>query len=183
MMAQLPPAPFRATRYVASVDRIDVGSLVAAGVRLVLLDRDNTCVPRDARVAPPAVKAWLGRLRDAGIAACLLSNNFHSAEVAASARELGCPAVDHAMKPAPFSAWAAMARMGVGPEQTVIVGDQVFTDVLAGNLAGVRTILVRPQSRRDLWYTQVFRLGEALALRGVEFEGEAPDAPGRAGGC
>lgn len=171
-------SPFRATRYVASVDLIDIDTLVAAGVRLVLLDRDNTCVPRDTHVAPPAAKAWLGRLRDAGISACLLSNNFHSGEVAASACELGCPVVDHAMKPAPFSAWVAMARMGVGPEQTVIVGDQVFTDILAGNLAGVRTILVRPQSRRDLWYTQIFRLGEALVLRGVEFEGEGPGASG-----
>lgn len=176
-------SPFRATRYVASVDLIDIDTLVAAGVRLVLLDRDNTCVPRDTRVAPPAVREWLGRLRAAGIATCMLSNNFHSGEVAASACELGCPVVDHAMKPAPFSVWVAMARMGVGPEQTVIVGDQVFTDVLAGNLAGVRTILVRPQSRRDLWYTQIFRLGEALVLRGVEFEGEASGAAGRGDGC
>ena len=165
-------SPFRATRYVSSVDLIDVDALVAAGVRLVLLDRDNTCIPRDTHVAPPAVKAWLDRLRGAGIASCLLSNNFHSTEVAASACELGCP----------VSAWVAMARMGVGPEQTVIVGDQVFTDILAGNLAGARTVLVRPQSRRDLWYTQVFRLGEALVLRGVEFEGEASGPTGRSDG-
>ena len=135
-------SPFRATRYVASVDLIDVGALAAVGVRLVLLDRDNTCVPRDTRVAPPAVREWLGRLRAAGIATCMLSNNFHSGEVAASACELGCPVVDHAMKPAPFSVWVAMARMGVGPEQTVIVGDQVFTDVLGANLTGLDSILV-----------------------------------------
>ncbi|WP_242622240.1 YqeG family HAD IIIA-type phosphatase [Olsenella sp. Marseille-P4559] len=175
-------SPFRATRYVVSVDRIDIDALVAAGVRLVLLDRDNTCIPRDTHVVPPAIGAWLDRLRNSGIAMCLLSNNFHSAEVAASASQLGCPVVDHAMKPAPFSAWVAMARMGVGPEQTIVVGDQVFTDVLAGNLAGARTILVRPQSRRDLWYTQVFRLGEALVLRGVKFEGESAGAPGRSAG-
>ena len=86
----------------------------------------------------------------------MLSNNFHSGEVAASACALGCPVVDHAMKPAPFSVWVA---------------------------AGVRTVLVRPQSRRDLWYTQIFRLGEALVLRGVEFEGEASGAAGRGDGC
>ena len=51
-------------------------------------------------------------------------------------------------------------------------GDQVFTDVAAGNLAGVRTVLVRPQSRRDLWYTQIFRVFELLALRNHPFEGE-----------
>ena len=66
----------------------------------------------------------------------------------------------------------AMEMAQEAPEATVMVGDQVFTDVVAGNLAGVRTVLVRPQSRRDLWYTQVFRVFELLALRGVSFEGE-----------
>ena len=50
------------------------------------------------------------------------------------------------------------------------MGDQVFTDVMAGNLAGVRTILVRPQSRTDLFYTQAFRVVENIVLSGVTFE-------------
>jgi predicted HAD superfamily phosphohydrolase YqeG len=54
----------------------------------------------------------------------------------------------------------------------IVVGDQLFTDIVAGNLAGVRTILVRPQSREDLWYTQIFRKVENVFLRGVSFEGE-----------
>ena len=66
----------------------------------------------------------------------------------------------------------AMRLMGASPRQTVMIGDQVFTDVAAGNLAGVRTVLVRPQSRKDLWYTHVFRVFERLALHGVSFEGE-----------
>ena len=65
-----------------------------------------------------------------------------------------------------------MRAAGVGPEATVMIGDQVFTDVVAGNLAGVRTILVRPQSRSDLWYTHIFRIFERLALLGVTFDGE-----------
>ena len=42
---------------------------------------------------------------------------------------------------------------------------------MAGNAAGVRTVLVRPQSRRDLWYTHIMRLGENLVLRGKTYEG------------
>lgn len=81
-----------------------------------------------------------------------------------------------------------MEAAGEGPEHTVMVGDQVFTDVVAGNLAGVRTILVRPQCRRDLWYTYIFRVFERLALLGKKFEGsrrpttpplaDGPAAPG-----
>ena len=141
-------------------------------MRLVLLDRDNTCVPRDAASAPEEVVAWLDRARAAGLGLCLVSNNFHSSQVGRTARELGVEVVDHAMKPAPFALRRAMRLMGARPEETVMVGDQVFTDVVAGNLAGIRTVLVRPQSRSDLWYTHVFRVFERLALRGVTFEGE-----------
>lgn len=163
---------FRATRYVASLPQLSVEELVAEGVRLVLLDRDNTCVPRGADLPPAEVMAWLDRAREAGLRLCLVSNNFHSSQVLASAEEMGVDAVDHAMKPLPFALVRAMRLMGAVPGETVMVGDQVFTDVTAGNLAGVRTVLVRPQSRRDLWYTHVFRVFERLALRGVTFEGE-----------
>ncbi len=163
---------FRATRYVASLPQLSVEELVAEGVRLVLLDRDNTCVPRGADLPPAEVMAWLDRAREAGLRLCLVSNNFHSTQVRASADQMGVDAVDHAMKPLPFALVRAMRLMGAVPGETVMVGDQVFTDVTAGNLAGVRTVLVRPQSRRDLWYTHVFRVFERLALRGVTFEGE-----------
>lgn len=162
----------RATRYVASLPQVSVDELVDAGVRLVLLDRDNTCVPRDASAPPAEVMAWLDRAREAGLRLCLVSNNFHSSQVRASAAQMGVDAVDHAMKPLPFALVRAMRLMGAVPGETVMIGDQVFTDVCAGSLAGVRTILVRPQSRRDLWYTHVFRIFERLALRGVEFDGE-----------
>lgn len=165
-------SPFAADRYIASLDLIDVNALASEGVRLALIDRDNTCVPRDTHVAPPEVLSWFDEARAAGIALCLVSNNFHGTQISESARELGCEKVDHAMKPAPFAVWHAMAKMGVGAEQTVLIGDQVFTDMVAGNLAGVRTILVRPQSRRDLWYTQLFRIGEHVVLGDVHFEGE-----------
>lgn len=163
---------FRATRYVASLPQVDIGWLVSSGVELVLLDRDNTCVPRDAKEAPEAVSAWLDAARAAGLRLCLVSNNFHTSQVSRSARELGVEFVDHAMKPAPIALHRAMRLFDVGAEKTVMIGDQVFTDVAAGSLAGVRTVLVRPQSRSDLWYTHVFRVFERLALRGVTFDGE-----------
>ena len=69
---------FRATRYVASLPQLSVEELVAEGVRLVLLDRDNTCAPRDADLPPAEVMTWLDRAREAGLRLCLVSNDFHS---------------------------------------------------------------------------------------------------------
>lgn len=162
----------RASRYVHAVEQIDVDDLVARGVRCVLLDRDNTLVPRDTKVAPPQVMAWMRSLAQKGISCCMVSNNFHTRQVCASAEELGCAVVHHAMKPAPIAVWLAVQTMGVPIEQTVLVGDQVFTDVIAGNLAGVETILVRPQSDEDLWYTKLLRKVEWMFMRGAQFEGE-----------
>ena len=163
---------FGAYRYVARVELIEPSSLVEEGVRCVLLDRDNTCVPRDTKVAPPEVLAWIDALHEAGISTCLVSNNFHTEAVERSAAELSSEVVHHAMKPFPFAVRKALAKMGASKEETVLVGDQIFTDMAAGNLAGVRTIMVRPQSEVDLWYTHIFRLFEAPFLRGKTFDGE-----------
>nr|WP_073294425.1 YqeG family HAD IIIA-type phosphatase [Parolsenella massiliensis] len=149
--------PWRRERAITDVD---VDELAASGVRCVLFDRDNTVVPRDTGVAPESVMDWICRVREAGIALCMVSNNFHSQQVEASAAELGCAVVHHAMKPAPFAVRRALALVGVDASEAVLIGDQVFTDVMAGNLAGVRTILVEPQSTSDLWYTHIFRVFE-----------------------
>lgn len=149
--------PWRRERAITDVD---VDELAASGVRCVLFDRDNTVVPRDTGVAPADVMDWICRVHEAGIALCMVSNNFHSQQVEASAAELGCAVVHHAMKPAPFAVRRALALVGVDASEAVLIGDQVFTDVMAGNLAGVRTILVEPQSTSDLWYTHIFRVFE-----------------------
>ena len=163
---------FTATRYVAKIQMIEVDWLVEQGVRCVLMDRDNTCVPRDSKVAPPEVLDWIDRVHAAGITTCVVSNNFHSKQVERSARELGSGVIHHAMKPAPFAVTNALRKMGVPAEEAILIGDQVYTDIIAGNLAGVRTILVRPQCTTDLWYTHIMRIGERMILHGRTFEGE-----------
>lgn len=161
---------FTPGRYVASVDRIDLSDLWERGFRAILLDRDNTLVPRDSNRAPVEVRAWLDRARELGFDLCMVSNNWHGDQVRRSASELGLDAISHAMKPAPFALRAALRRVGAEPSRAVMVGDQLYTDVAAANLAGVTPILVRPQATSDLWYTRIFRIFERRALRGLACE-------------
>lgn len=161
---------FSPTRYVASVDRIDLEELFAQGKRAILLDRDNTLVPRDSATAPDEVAAWLDRAKALGFRLCMVSNNWHRDQVMRSAGELGLEAISHAMKPAPFALNAGLKRTGVSKDEAVMVGDQLYTDVWAGNLAGIDTILVKPQATADLWYTQIFRIFERRALRNLTCE-------------
>ena len=161
---------FKPARYLSSVDKTDLAELAARGKRCILVDRDNTLVPRDTGRAPRAVLAWLEEARTRGFKLCMVSNNWHGEEVRASARELGLDVISHAMKPAPFALTRALRRLGCAPAEAVMVGDQLYTDVAAGNLAGVEVLLVQPQATQDLWYTQIFRIFERRALRHVPLE-------------
>jgi HAD superfamily phosphatase (TIGR01668 family) len=162
----------RATRYVSRIEQIDLDELKRQGIRCILFDRDNTVVPRNDTVAPPEVLAWFERAQSMGIECYMVSNNFHRSHVMRSAAELGVDGVHAALKPLPSAFWRAFVASGVPAEQTVMIGDQVFTDVLGGNLVGVETILVRPQCDVDLFGMAPFRWLEDKVNEGVVYEGE-----------
>jgi HAD superfamily phosphatase (TIGR01668 family) len=151
--------------YVTSVHAIDLDALKRDGVRVLLLDLDNTLLPRDTNVVPDELKAWAAGLRDRGLAVCLVSNNWHE-RVRTIAADLGFDLVDHAIKPLPFAFLAALSRAHARRSEAVVVGDQLFTDILGGRLLGMRTVLVSPLSETDLPHTLLLRRLEAFVLRG-----------------
>ena len=153
----------RPDRYYTSVGAIDLDSLREAGIRGVLLDLDNTILPRDTGEIPQAARTFAKNLGEHGIRVCLVSNNWHH-RVSAVADELGSLLVSKALKPLPFAFRRGMRLMGTLPGETATIGDQIFTDVLGGNLAGTMTVLVDPLSRTDLPHTLFLRLIEARVM-------------------
>ncbi|MDR7556499.1 MAG: YqeG family HAD IIIA-type phosphatase [Armatimonadota bacterium] len=156
---------------VSGVAALSPALLRAWGIDAVMLDLDNTLVPWGADAPPPDVVAWLATLRQAGIAACLVSNSL-SGRVRRAARLLGLPVAAGRFKPSAAKLRRALAIMGTAPARTAMVGDQLFTDVLAGNRLGVPTILVAPLSPREPWRVRLVRALErrvlaALAARGL----------------
>lgn len=149
------------TRYVPSILALDPGALATEGIRGLILDLDNTVVAWNASAPTEAVRQWVGRVREAGVRACIVSNNF-SGRTQAIGRVLDVPVVAAAVKPIPWGFRRAMALMGTRPEQTALIGDQVFTDILGGNLLGVRTILVEPLSEQEFPTTRLVRRVERL---------------------
>lgn len=151
--------------YVSSVHAVDLDGLAARGVRALLLDLDNTLLPRDTNVVPDTLKDWAAELRDRGFAVCLVSNNWHE-RVKRVADELGFELVDKAVKPLPFAFLAALRRVGATRREAAVVGDQIFTDVLGGNALGMHTVLVQPLSATDLPHTLFLRTLETRVLGG-----------------
>jgi hypothetical protein len=147
------------------VHAIDLEALWDSGVRVLLLDIDNTLLPRDTNVVPDASKAWVAKVKERGFRACIVSNNWHE-RVRTIAGEFGLPIVDHAVKPVPLAFLRALAVTGARARETAVVGDQLFTDILGGKLLGMRTVLVEPLSTFDLPHTLLLRRLEALVLKG-----------------
>lgn len=153
-------------RYARVIEDVDPRALRADGIRGVILDLDNTIVPWKALQPTPAVQRWIAELLDSGVQACIVSNNF-AGRVRAVAERLRVPVVTGAIKPTPWAFRKAMRVMGTTAQQTALIGDQLFTDVLGGNLLGVRTILVDPLSAREFPTTMVMRRIERLIRRRV----------------
>jgi len=105
---------------------------------------DNTLVPYGVALPTEEIRTWNERLNAAGVTLFVLSNNRHADRPRIFSEGLGVPYIGHAGKPKTGGFLKAMEQMGVTAEQTAIVGDQIFTDTLGGNRAGVTTILVKP---------------------------------------
>ena len=117
--------------------------LQARGIRALLLDFDNTIVPYTTDVPAEPVVRWFAELERSGIAVCIVSNSRKDRVLRfCEARALPC--VRRAGKPSARGLQEAMNLLHVQPAETAMAGDQIYTDVLAGSLAGVTTILVRP---------------------------------------
>ncbi len=127
-----------------SVTDIDPKALAQKGIRLVLADLDNTLVPYKVTEPPAAVVAWKQALEERGIQLFLLSNSRKPGRAQRFAEKLGIPYQGHSGKPKKAGYLRAMERMGCTPRETVMVGDQIFTDTLGANNAGVTPLLVEP---------------------------------------
>ena len=135
---------FRAQFTYHDIYELSGEALARRGFKLLLADLDNTLVPYGVPLPDERLKRWRDELARHGVTLFILSNNRKEHRPRVFAEALGVPCIGHAGKPKTPSFYRAMEQMGVTKEQTAIVGDQIFTDVLGGSRAGVSTILVEP---------------------------------------
>jgi HAD superfamily phosphatase (TIGR01668 family) len=133
---------------------LDRAMLLQRGIRGLVFDLDNTIVRRDASFLSPAADLKLRDLLAGGFRVAIVSNNG-SVRVSSLAGTLGVPYVSRAVKPFGAGFKRAMRLTGTGRRETAVVGDQIFTDVLGGNLLGLYTILVRPLPGREFIGTRL----------------------------
>ena len=132
------------------------------GKRGIIYDIDNTLVPHGAPADEKAVSLFK-KLREIGFKTCLLSNNKEP-RVQPFADRVGTLYICKAGKPKKDGYLAACRAMGVSPEQTLFIGDQIFTDVWGANMAGIDSILVKPIDPREEIQIVLKRIPEKLIL-------------------
>ncbi len=152
-------------QYLHSVHDLDLEALRALHIDTLLIDLDNTLLPRDTNVIPDDLRLWAQGVRSKGFKVCLVSNNWHE-RVKDVADELGFDLVAKAVKPLPFAFLSALRKTGSRRRDCIVIGDQLFTDVLGGKLLGMKTVLVSPLSTSDLPHTLLLRRLERVLLAG-----------------
>lgn len=173
-MSEFPVGTFRRERLPGALRRfcpawsaealVDVSpeSLLESGKKLVLLDVDNTLLPWRSEEIPPSTLDWMDRCRKLGLELCILSNTRHPDRLKRLSERMGVPFLLGKFKPNPSLYFEALERFGRKPEEAVMIGDQIFTDMWGANRSGIDGIWVRPSSGRDFIGTKVSRMGERI---------------------
>lgn len=154
----------------AAVDRVtDITPQMIRemGASAIILDVDNTLATHGSPVPLKGTVEWARAMQEAGLLVVIVSNNFKE-RVAPFADKYGLPFLCVALKPLPFAYWRAARFLGVPRSQAVAVGDQVFTDVMGANLAGVKSILLRPSDPETSMSFRVRRRLEEPIRRKME---------------
>lgn len=145
------------------VDDVPFEKIAADGMEAVFFDLENTLVPPGGPFTAEG-RAVIDRAKAAGLRIGVVSN-ASAAWVPAALGAEGIPCVAPAGKPAKGAFLEACAMVGVAPERSVYVGDQVITDVLGSQRAGLRAILVQPKYTKEFMSSKFQRVVARLIIR------------------
>ncbi|MGI6315970.1 MAG: YqeG family HAD IIIA-type phosphatase [Christensenellales bacterium] len=129
------------------------------GIRLIMLDLDNTLCPWHTLQVEPEAFDWIQKAKEMGFTVMLISNAPLRRTMEAGLL-LDIPWIALAKKPWPAAIFKACKAAGIGREETVLFGDQLFTDVAAARLAGCRVVLTEPIHEREMKWTRFMRIFE-----------------------
>jgi uncharacterized protein len=157
--------PFCPIQAVDSLADVDLAALYRRGKRLLLVDVDNTIVIWRSHDIPESTRTWIQQAKALGMDVCIISNTRNRNRLHKLATELEISYLLGRFKPSRKMFYEALEKFSVKPEQAVMVGDQLFTDVFGANRSGIEAIWVRQMAPIDLATTKISRFGERVLRR------------------
>ena len=140
------PFPFLPAIISEALTDITPDILEEKGIRLLMLDFDNTIVPYTTSIPEPLMEQWLLDMKQTDIQLCVVSNSKKD-RVKIFCANYGIPCITHANK----GIRECLAKFDIPASEAAIVGDQIYTDTLGGNLAGLTPILVKAIDNHNFW--------------------------------
>lgn len=148
---------------VDKVQDIDLDFLKENKIKGLVLDIDNTLVPEHVKEADENAVKWIERVKEEGFEVCIVSNASKKRVIKFN-EKLKLFAIHRARKPGVKAFKKAVRLMDIKPEETAMIGDQIFTDIYGGNRVGMFTILVNPINLNEFFFVRLKRLPEKYIL-------------------
>ncbi|WP_416149285.1 YqeG family HAD IIIA-type phosphatase [Salipaludibacillus sp. HK11] len=157
-------------QYVQSIFELSIEELKDQGIKGIITDLDNTLVEWDRPEATEELIAWFEKLAESGFQIVIVSNN-NERRVKHFAEPHKITFIHSARKPLSKAFKTACKLMKLTREETVVIGDQLMTDILGGNRGGFQTILVVPVAQNDGFFTKINRRIEQRVFRAMKRKG------------
>ncbi|RYG32865.1 YqeG family HAD IIIA-type phosphatase [bacterium] len=148
---------FAPTRAEENLESVSLQELWDGGKRLILLDVDNTLVRWKTEEFAPEVLEWVSQAKALGFKLCIISNTRRVDRLQRLSERLGVSTVRGRFKPSRAMYRLALIKFGHRAEEAVMIGDQMMTDILGANRAGIDAIWVRKMEGKEFVGTKVNR--------------------------
>ncbi|MBR3839918.1 MAG: YqeG family HAD IIIA-type phosphatase [Erysipelotrichales bacterium] len=162
--------------YIKNFQCLNLESLKAKGIKVLICDIDNTLAPHDEAKPTETAVAFIEKAKSMGFKIAVVSNNT-KARVSTFCDGLDVFYVNSAKKPLPFGFIKIRKHFGVEKHQIAMLGDQLLTDMFGANFYGVFPVLTSPLVIRDIAITKFNRklenkVFDALAKKKMLVRGE-----------
>ena len=144
------PVSFLPRLIYPALTAISAEDLRSRGIALCMLDFDNTIVPYTTDEPTGQMLEWIACMLSSGLQLCVVSNSKRD-RVRRFCARYGLDCITHAKKPFSRGIRACLERYQVAPQHAALVGDQIYTDVLGANSAGLTSILVPAIDNHTIW--------------------------------
>ena len=151
---------------------LDLPRLKRQGIKILFCDIDNTISKIGDTACSPEAFRFIERVRSYGIEPILFTNNTKAHVERVLGGYPDVELISFTCKPFPFSFWRALKKRHLKTHEAVVLGDQLFTDILGGQIAGIETVLCAPLSENERKDTQFLRLLENQVYQFWENKGK-----------
>ena len=152
--------------FIEKYEFIDVEYMNMHNKKVIISDLDNTLISWDSKKDTKELNKWLKKMKKAGFDIIVVSNNTEE-RVEEFCKKLNLQYVAGAKKPLTIGFKRALQKLNRKPEEAIILGDQVLTDVLGAKSFGVMSVLVKPIYKTDAFKTRINRFFEGLIIQNL----------------